>query len=213
LTISGNEFVFIAMGVFTSFSRHKLLKDKFTWKSQYVLSLDYERPKSEPNSPVAPIWHNVIDVMSNRARQLLRWMCELCMKQRHSVTHAVQRSITETYGPKFLFLASIYRFECGYTLCIVHKWNLSVWSYEMSGETFWSGAWFSYKKDLKIGCKNQNWKHRPVINFNNMSICIQLFFRNEEENLLMHNCGGGFAVPLCHCGSDPEVCRKNTKRI
>jgi hypothetical protein len=34
------------------------------------------------------------------------------------------------------------------------------------GETFWSGVWFSYKKDLKMGCKNQNWKHRQ----RNMSI-------------------------------------------
>jgi hypothetical protein len=33
----------------------------------------------------------------------------------------------------------------------------------MSGETFWLGVWFSHK-DLKMGCKNQNWKHRPVIN-------------------------------------------------
>jgi hypothetical protein len=84
----------VAMGVFSSFSRHKLLKDKFTWKSQYVLSLDYRRPKSEPNSPVAPTWRNVT---SNRARQL-RWMCGLCMKQRHSVTHAVQRRKTETWS-------------------------------------------------------------------------------------------------------------------
>jgi hypothetical protein len=51
----------------------------------------------------------------------------------------------ETYGPKFQFLASIYRFVCGYILRIVHKWNLSVWSYKMSGETFWSGVWFSHK--------------------------------------------------------------------
>jgi hypothetical protein len=32
----------------------------------------------------------------------------------------------------------------------------------MSDKTFWSGVWFSYnmyKKDLKMGCKNQNWKH------------------------------------------------------
>jgi hypothetical protein len=34
----------------------------------------------------------------------------------------------------------------------------------MSGAIFWSGVWFSYKKDLKMGCKNQNWKHRPIIN-------------------------------------------------
>jgi hypothetical protein len=34
----------------------------------------------------------------------------------------------------------------------------------MSVETFWSGVWFSYKKDLKMGCKSQSWKHRPVIN-------------------------------------------------
>jgi hypothetical protein len=27
----------------------------------------------------------------------------------------------------------------------------------MSGETFWSGVWFSYK-DFKMGCRNQNWK-------------------------------------------------------
>jgi hypothetical protein len=39
------------------------------------------------------------------------------MRQRHSVTHAVQRGKTETYGTKFLFLASIYRFVCGYILC------------------------------------------------------------------------------------------------
>jgi hypothetical protein len=56
------------------------------------------------------------------------------------------------------------RFVCGYILCIVHKWNLSVWSYNTSGETFRSGVWFSHKKDLKMGYKNQNWKHRPVIN-------------------------------------------------
>jgi hypothetical protein len=156
LTISGNEFVLIAMCVFSSFiSIHKLFKDKFTWKSQYLLSLDYKHKKSEPNSPVAPTWRNVIDVTSNRARQLW-WMCGLCMKQRHSITHAVQRGKTETYGPKFLFLASIYRFVCGYILCIVHKWNLLVWSYKMSGETFWSGVWFSHKKDFKMGCKNQN---------------------------------------------------------
>jgi hypothetical protein len=82
----------------------------------------------------------------------------LCMKQRHSVTHAVQRGKMETYAPKFLFLASIYILLCVwmYILCIVHKCNLSVWSYNMSGETFWSGVWFSYKKDLKMGCKNQN---------------------------------------------------------
>jgi hypothetical protein len=29
-------------------------------------------------------------------------------------------------------------------LCIGHKWNISVWSYKMSGETFWSGVWFSH---------------------------------------------------------------------
>jgi hypothetical protein len=69
----------------------------------------------------------------------------------------------ETYGPKFLFLASLYRFVCGCILCIAHKLNLSVWSYKMSGETFWSGVWFSHE-DLKMVCKNQNWKHRPVIN-------------------------------------------------
>jgi hypothetical protein len=92
------------------------------WKSQYILSLEYKRPKSEPNSPVVLAWSNVIDVTSNRARQLW-WMCGLCMKQRHRVTHAVQRGKTETYGTKFLFLASIYRFVCGYIMCIVHKWN------------------------------------------------------------------------------------------
>jgi hypothetical protein len=113
---------------FSSFSRHKLFKEKFTWKSQYILSLDYKRPKSEPNSPIAPTWRNVT---SNRVRQL-RWMCGLCMNQRHSVTHVVQRGKTETYGPKFLFLASIYRFVCRGILCIVHKWNLSVWSYVTS---------------------------------------------------------------------------------
>jgi hypothetical protein len=159
----GNEFVLIAMGVFSSFSRHKLFKDKFTWKSQYIPSLVYKRPKSEPNSPVVPTCRNVIDVTSNRARQL-RWMCGLCMKQRPSVTHAVQWGKTETYGPKFLFLASIYCFVCGYILCIVHKWRLSLWSYKMSGEIFWLGIWFSHKNDLKMGCKNQNWKHRPIIN-------------------------------------------------
>jgi hypothetical protein len=36
LTISGNEFVLIATGVFSSFSRHKLFKDKFMWKSHYI---------------------------------------------------------------------------------------------------------------------------------------------------------------------------------
>jgi hypothetical protein len=119
------------MGVFSSFSRHKLLKDKFTWRSQMsiILFLDYKHPKSEPKSPVAPTWRTVIDVTSNRARQL-QWMCGLCMKQRHSVTHAVQRGKTETNGLKFLFLASIYRYVCGNILCIVHKWNLLVWSYE-----------------------------------------------------------------------------------
>jgi hypothetical protein len=63
---------------------------KINWReSPSILSLDYKRPKSGPNSPVAPTWCDVIDVTSNRARQL-RWMCGLCMKQRHSVTHVVQ---------------------------------------------------------------------------------------------------------------------------
>jgi hypothetical protein len=82
LSLETNLHVLIATGVFSFFSRHKLFKDKFTWKSQ--LSLDYKRPKSEPNSPVVPTWRKVIDVTSNRARQL-RWMCGLCMKQRHSI--------------------------------------------------------------------------------------------------------------------------------
>jgi hypothetical protein len=56
----GNEFVFIAMGVFSSFRRHLFKKDIFTWKFQKSLSLDYKRPKREPNSPEAPIWHNVM---------------------------------------------------------------------------------------------------------------------------------------------------------
>jgi hypothetical protein len=111
-------------------------------------------------SQIHPSWRNIIDGMSNRARQLL-WMCGLCMKQHHSVTHAVQKGKMETYGPKFLYLMpSIYRFVCGY--CVLYTWNLSVWSYKMSGETFWSGVWFSHEKDFKMGCKNQNWKHRPV---------------------------------------------------
>jgi hypothetical protein len=49
-------------------------------------------------------------------------------------------------------------------LTLITGRNLSVWSYKMSGETFRSGVWFSHKKDLKMGCKNQSWKHRPVIN-------------------------------------------------
>jgi hypothetical protein len=62
---------------------------------------------------------------------------------------------------------------------IVQKWNLlpMPWSYEMSDETFWAGVWFSYKKDLKMGCKNQNWKHRPVIN---LITCLTLY---ELENV------------------------------
>jgi hypothetical protein len=41
LTICGNEFVFIAMGVFSSFRRHNYFKDKF----QESLSLEYKHPK------------------------------------------------------------------------------------------------------------------------------------------------------------------------
>jgi hypothetical protein len=148
------------MGVLSSFSKHKLLKDKFTWKYQYILSLDYKPPKSEPNSPVAHTWRNVIDVTSNRARRL-RWMCGLCN---------VIASLMRCRGAKLM--VRNFCFWHPYialfvdTYCVLYtKWNISVWSYEMSGETFfWSGVWFSYKKDLKMGCKNQNWKHRPVIN-------------------------------------------------
>jgi hypothetical protein len=153
IAILGNEFVLIATGIFSSFSSQKLFKDKFTWKSQYILSLDYKHP----NSPVAPTCRNVIDVMSNRARQL-RWMCGLCMKQHHSVTHAVQRGKTETYGPKFLFLASIYRFVCGYILCIVHKWYLS-----MSGETFWSVFGFLTRKIWKWDAKTKVGNIDPLL--------------------------------------------------
>jgi hypothetical protein len=162
LTISGNELVFIAMGVFSSFSRHKLFKDKFTWKSQLILFLDYERPKSEPNSCAVPTWRNVIDITSNRSRQL-PWMCGLCMKQRHCVTHAVQRGKTETYGPKFLFLASIYRFVCGYILCIVHKWNYRYgatrWVVKHSGRV--SG--FLTRRIWKWDAKTKTGNIRPVI--------------------------------------------------
>jgi hypothetical protein len=75
LTISGNEFVLIATGVVSSFSRHK-----FTWK----LRTSREQ---------------VVNV-SRTSR----------------VSCAVQRYKTETYGTKFLllFLASMYRFVCGY---------------------------------------------------------------------------------------------------
>jgi hypothetical protein len=65
LTICGNEFVLIVMGVFTSFRRRSSFKDKFTWKFQESLSLDYKRPKIGQNSLEAPTWRNV---MFNRAR-------------------------------------------------------------------------------------------------------------------------------------------------
>jgi hypothetical protein len=64
-TICGNEFVLIAMGVFSSFKRHNSFKDKSTWKFQESLSLDYKCPKRGQNSPEAPTWRNV---MFNRAR-------------------------------------------------------------------------------------------------------------------------------------------------
>jgi hypothetical protein len=153
--------VLIATGVFSSFSKHKLFKDKFTWVPVYTY-LWIINVQKDPNSPVAPTWRNVIDVTSNRARQL-RWMCRLCMKQRHSVTHTVQRDKWKLMVRNFCFWRPSFCVWI-HTVYIVHKLNLSVRSYKMSGETIWSGVWFSHKKDLKMGCKNQNWKHRPVIN-------------------------------------------------
>jgi hypothetical protein len=97
---------------------------------------------------------------------LVEWLASLSLNAGGVAiaSQSVHRGKTETHGPKFRFLATIYRFVCEHILCIGHKWNISAWSYKMSGETFWSGVWFSYKKDLEMGCKNQNWKHRPVIN-------------------------------------------------
>jgi hypothetical protein len=113
-----------AFSLLSACSVDKLFKDKFTWKSQYYYLWIIKRPRSEPNSPVAPTWRNVT---SNRVRQLW-WICGLCMKHIcHCVTHAVQRGKTETYGPKFRFLASIVLCVDHSILCIVHKWNLSVW--------------------------------------------------------------------------------------
>jgi hypothetical protein len=183
----GNEFVFIAMGVFSSFSRHNCLKINSRESPSIILSLDYKRPKSEPNSPVAPTCCNVIDVTSSRAKQL-RWMCGLCMKQRHhSVTQAVQRGKTETYGPKFLFLASIYRFVCVYILCVVPKLNLRVhWRHQP-----WNGC-IKYTVALKphwlywiqpsacFNCQYRIWSWTPVIR------CQRLDIRSYNLNLLEH---------------------------
>jgi hypothetical protein len=33
----------------------------------------------------------------------------------------------------------------------------------MSGETFWSGVWFSHKKDLKMGCKTNTGNIDPLL--------------------------------------------------
>jgi hypothetical protein len=92
----------------------------------------------------------------------------------------------EGQNGNIMFLASIYRFVCGYILCIGRKWNLSVWSYKMSGETFWSGVWFSHKKDFKMGCKNQNWKHRPVINVTYVYSCVfSILQQGYSDSVLM----------------------------
>jgi hypothetical protein len=126
--ISGNEFMFIAMGVFCSFSRHKLLKDKFTWKFQYILSLDYKRPKSDPNSPVSPYltkrhWRHV---QQSEATPVNVWAVHEATSLHMRCRGAKQKLMVRN----FCFWRP-YIVLCVDILCIVHKWNISVWRWEM----------------------------------------------------------------------------------
>jgi hypothetical protein len=76
----------------------------------------------------------------------------------------VQKGKMETYGPKFLFLASIYRFVCGYILCIVcivksigmalrdEWWNILVGCLVFSQE--WFSKWEAKTKTGNIDHSN-----------------------------------------------------------
>jgi hypothetical protein len=171
-------FVIIATGVFSSFSRHKLFKDKFAWRSQYVLSLDYKRPKSELNSPVAPTCRNVIDVTSNCERGN-SGECVGCAWSNIIASHMRCRGAKRKLMVRNFCFWLPYIALCADTYC--------VWSYEIS-ETFWSGVWFSHKKDLKMGCKNQNWKHRPVINVTCLFGQLTAESRTEARFCYLEHC-------------------------
>jgi hypothetical protein len=56
LTIWGNEFVLIAMGVFSSFRRHNSFKDKFTWKFQESLSFFFTEVRDTCRKQFCLFW-------------------------------------------------------------------------------------------------------------------------------------------------------------
>jgi hypothetical protein len=121
LTIYGNKFVLIAMGVFSSFRRHNYFKVKFTWKFQESLyylwivnvqkasQIHLKRPPDVPSCPteqgpgawgIACIrWRHNVTMAKNRfyvnvfftRRSLIS--CALLCVQTHTVYLAYFRSM------------------------------------------------------------------------------------------------------------------------
>jgi hypothetical protein len=128
----------IATGVISSFSRHKLFKAKFTWKSQYILSLDYINVQkvSQIHPLRPPAVASLTSCPTERGNSGECVSCAWSNVITHSVTPAVQRGKNgNIMARNFCFwrpyIALYVDTYCVILVCIGHKWNLSVWSYKI----------------------------------------------------------------------------------